>query len=113
MQISANLTGRHKKQSSDSSEPENSEFRCVEILAGSLDCCYAVQELLGKRFLSRQIPSLPLDGCDAKDCQCSYELMPDRRTNSRRVSDALGDKTSHFYEMHDRHRTSTGRRNKD
>ncbi len=113
MQIPANPTGNHKKILLDTDDPEDSRYRCVEILPGGLDCCRAVRDTLGTRFLSAQVPSLPLDGCDAKDCQCSYELLPDRRTNSRRVSDALGDNTSYFFESHNRHRTSTGRRQKD
>ncbi len=113
MQVPANLTDTNKKRSSDSSAQENSKYRCVEVVPGSLDCCYAVQELLGERFLSKQIPSLPLDGCDAQDCRCSYELLKDRRTDTRRVSDAVGNDTSTFYKMHDRHRIITGRRHGD
>ena len=113
MQVPANLTGTYKKRSADSSAQENSKYRCVEVVPGSLDCCYAVQELLGERFLSKQIPSLPLDGCDAQDCQCSYAHLKDRRTDARRVSDAVGNDTSTFYKMHDRNRISTGRRHGD
>jgi len=113
MQMPANLTDTHKKQTFDGSERGDSKYRCVEVVPGSLDCCYAVQELLGERFLSKQIPSLPLDGCDAQDCQCSYAHLKDRRTDARRVSDAVGDDTSTFYKMHDRNRISTGRRHGD
>ena len=113
MQVPANLTGTHKKQTSDNGDQENSEFRCVEVVAGNLDCCYAVQALLGKRFLNRQIPSLPLDACDVPDCQCSYEHLPDRRTHSRRVSDAASQSTSQFFESQERPRICTGRRQGD
>ena len=113
MQVPANLTGTHKKRSADSSAQENSKYRCVEVVPGSLDCCYAVQELLGKRFLSKQIPSLPLDACDAQDCQCSYEHLKDRRTNARRVSDVVVNTTSIFVDSNDAPRTSKGRRSND
>jgi hypothetical protein len=113
MQIPANLTINNKKQSSDISEHKSSQYRCVEVLPGNLDCCQAVQDILGKRFLSKEIPSLPLNTCDAQDCRCSYELLDDRRTHIRRVPDAAGNTTSPFFESHERHRDSTGRRSLD
>jgi len=113
MQIPANETGNHKKLLLDIKQQANSEYRCVEVLPGSLDCCQAARDILGKRFLSDQVPSLPLDACDARDCQCSYELLEDRRTNSRRVSDALSNNTTLFFDSESRHRTSTGRRHND
>jgi hypothetical protein len=109
----ANVTAANKKKLSDTDEQGNSRYRCVEVLPGSLDCCQAVQDILGQRFLSKQIPSLPLDACDAQDCRCSYEFLADRRTSVRRVSDAVGNTTLQFVEMHDRHRVRTGRREGD
>jgi hypothetical protein len=113
MQIPANPTGINKKLLSDTDSNGNSRYRCVEILPGSLDCCMAARGILGQRFLNNQIPSLPLDACDAPDCQCSYEHLPDRRTHSRRVSDAVGQSTSAFFESQERPRISTGRRQGD
>jgi hypothetical protein len=110
MQIPANPTGINKKLLSDTDSNGNSRYRCVEVAPGSLDCCYAVQALMGERFLNNQIPSLPLDGCDAQNCECSYVHLKDRRSEARRVSDNVGNDTSTFYKMHDRHRISTGRR---
>ena len=113
MQIPANPTGINKKLLSDTDSNGNSRYRCAEILPGSLDCCMAARGILGERFLHHQIPSLPLDACDAADCLCSYEHLPDRRTQNRRVSDAVGDGTSAFFEAQERPRISTGRRQQD
>jgi hypothetical protein len=113
MQIPANPTGINKKLLSETDSNGNSRYRCVEVLPGSLDCCKAAQDILGQRFLNNQIPSLPLDACDAANCLCSYEHLPDRRTNSRRVSDAVSHSTSQFFESQERPRTSTGRRQQD
>ncbi len=59
-----------------------SNYRGVEVHPGTLGCCGAVREIRGKRFLSDEVPSLPLQGCDAEDCGCTYELFADRRRSS-------------------------------
>lgn len=62
----------------------SSSFRCVQINANGKERCAAVIAIRGKRFLPEEIPSLPLPGCDAGACDCSYELFSDRRRVSRR-----------------------------
>jgi len=57
----------------------SSEFRCVQVNANGDDCCQAALELSGMRFLPEEIPRLPLAGCEADSCNCSYELFSDRR----------------------------------
>lgn len=65
------------------SSPSSSTFRCVEIKAGPDASCTAVDALNGKRFLPNEIPDLPLPGCTAEACSCSYELFEDRRKHAR------------------------------
>lgn len=60
-------------------------FHCVSIKP-SLECCLAVQELQGQRFLPREAPSLPVAGCDQKKCQCTLTHHADRRSPGERRS---------------------------
>lgn len=47
--------------------------------------CAAAQELRKKRFLSKEAPSLPLEGCpDRLNCPCTYKHHDDRRGKPRR-----------------------------
>ncbi len=64
-----------------------SNYRGVEVHAGALGCCAAVREIRGKRFLSDEVPALPLPGCNAEDCGCTYELFADRRRSHDRRLD--------------------------
>lgn len=41
--------------------------------------CEAAHGLLGRRFLSREAPKLPLAGCDEAECSCRYRHHADRR----------------------------------
>jgi hypothetical protein len=43
------------------------------------DCCIAARKLAKKRFLSGEAPMLPLENCQASDCQCRYQHFNDRR----------------------------------
>jgi len=62
-------------------------YRGVQIIACDEGSCRAAGILAGQRFLSDEIPKLPLDQCDAPDCRCRYKLFDDRRTGERRLSD--------------------------
>ncbi|MDJ0709584.1 MAG: hypothetical protein QNJ14_04295 [Woeseiaceae bacterium] len=88
MGILAKLTGRvaARKPRAGNTRP-TSLYRGVQIITGEAGCCRAAGILTGQRFLSDEIPRLPLDACDAPDCQCSYKLFDDRRTGERRLSD--------------------------
>ncbi len=57
-------------------------YRGVEVRPGEGDCCSAVRAIRGKRFLSNEVPPLPLPECDARKCRCTYELFADRRRSS-------------------------------
>lgn len=41
--------------------------------------CEAATALIGKRFLSKDAPRLPLRDCDQPACQCRYRHHDDRR----------------------------------
>jgi hypothetical protein len=43
------------------------------------DCCIAARKLAKKRYLSDEAPMLPLENCQASDCQCRYLHFDDRR----------------------------------
>ncbi|HSQ69592.1 MAG TPA: hypothetical protein VLM41_05865 [Steroidobacteraceae bacterium] len=47
--------------------------------------CSEVRQLVGRRFLSREAPRLPLRDCDRPDCSCRYEHYEDRRRGPRRA----------------------------
>ena len=88
MGIFAKLTGRvaARKPRAGNTGP-TSLYRGVQIVTGETGCCRAARILTGQRFLFDEIPRLPLDACDVRDCQCSYKLFDDRRTDARRLSD--------------------------
>lgn len=64
---------------------KSTAFHAVSIVPGPR-CCAPARELVGRRFLSREAPVLPLAGC-GNDCTCRYEHHEDRRRNSRRARD--------------------------
>ncbi len=53
-------------------------FRAVSINASSRACDPA-RALKGQRFLSRNTPILPLEGCGSRECRCVYVHHADRR----------------------------------
>lgn len=63
-------------------------YHAVSVAPGS-DCCAVARDLLGRRFLSKEAPSLPLSGCTAERCTCRYQHHADRRSGGdRRIRDA-------------------------
>lgn len=79
---------KHKNSSTiPPSQAKNDTFHCVETHHHT-DCCNAVKDLHGKRFLSAEAPKLPVTGCDKDHCQCDYIHHEDRRVEIRR--DELG-----------------------
>lgn len=60
-----------------------SGYHCVEVRTGNYAC--AAAEQLGEiRFLPNEAPSLPLPGCSAQKCTCSFVHYDDRRDDERR-----------------------------
>lgn len=111
----ARLTGKQaapsKKAANDSSY-ESSKYRSVQVTVNTDVCCEAARAIAGQRFLSNDVPKLPLDGCDVHNCQCTYKLYDDRRTDFRRASDVAFDIATQLCEDNNRSDT-TGRRNDD
>ena len=59
-------------------------WHAVTIVAGPR-CCEAARKVEGKRFLSKEAPSLPLKDCGRADCRCRYQHHDDRRKGPRRA----------------------------
>lgn len=106
----AGLRPSNKKTESSKSDCKSSTYRGVQVIANNADCCRAVKAAEGKRFLSEDVPKLPLAGCDANKCQCTYELYNDRRTDTRRASHLAYDIASQLYKHNNRSGDWTGRR---
>ncbi len=115
MALFASLTGERSAQTTKKSKrtDENNNYRGVEVIGNGDGCCEAAQTIKGKRFLSDDVPLLPLDGCDASDCKCSYKRFDDRRTDIRRGSDVAFDIASELCEQDNRSGESSGRRSDD
>ncbi|MDH3531411.1 MAG: hypothetical protein OEO82_00700 [Gammaproteobacteria bacterium] len=94
--------------------PDNSsKYRGVQVNPNQEICCAAVRAMVGKRFLSHEVPALPLDDCDADDCRCSYELFSDRRTDYRRKAGVVSDVAGQILSNDQRSSKTRGRRRED
>ncbi len=88
----------------------HSPFQAIAIYRG-LDCCDMAKKFSEHRFLAREAPALPLQGCTmAQACRCRYLKFKDRRAESRRLND-FGAATR-FYKSSER-RSIRGRRKTD
>jgi len=82
----------------------NKLFHGVAVRARGGDCCEAVEELEGQRFLSEEAPLLPLAQCsNPQGCRCVYEHFDERRDNLRRESDVGMPVRTHLDEKRDGH----------
>ena len=88
-------------------------YRSVQIIASEDECCQAVRELKGQRYLMSQVPMLPLALCDAEHCHCTYQRFDDRRLDVRRTSDVAHDLYGQFTEEDSRSGDKPGRREED
>ena len=70
----------------NSKRPNSSgDFRAVEIAPGAM-CCMAAKQAMGRSYLLRAAPRLPLMGCTAPtNCSCRYFKNADRRDSDRRL----------------------------
>lgn len=73
-------SGHHHKHAAEN----RSRFHCVEAHHPP-QCCNAVKDIEGKRFLSAEAPILPVKGCDNPHCHCDYVHHDDRRSENRRT----------------------------
>jgi hypothetical protein len=92
---------------------EAKPYRSVQIIANVDDCCQAVRDLQGQRYLMSQVPMLPLALCDADTCHCTYQRFDDRRLDLRRTSDFAHDLLAQFAEEDNRSNEKPGRREDD
>ena len=58
-------------------------YHCVSIKSAS-NACAVARRLEGLRFLAHEAPTLPLPGCSALNCTCTYAHHDDRRHHARR-----------------------------
>ena len=86
-------------------------WHAISVNAKALSCV-AAQDMRKKRFLSKEAPALPLEGCTKRaSCPCTYKHHDDRRSKLRRDNEAriLSNISKHGAER----RTSRGRRSDD
>jgi hypothetical protein len=88
-------------------------YHAVSIETGR-NCCHEARALKGKRFLSREAPSLPLRNCSSDNCLCRYQHHEDRRAGPRRARD-MGVAMDGWLEVdrRDTHTPGRGRRKSD
>ena len=55
------------------------QFKCVVVSPTALSCQLA-RDLASKALLIDEAPTLPLVGCNALNCHCSFTHRDDRRT---------------------------------
>jgi hypothetical protein len=94
------------------SVPNHGKYHCVTVQFGQSPCD-AVKKLEGKRILSSEASVLPLDSCDALQCECRFQHHEERRADDRRgaYNKALNDITESTMTM--RPRAKKGRRKSD
>jgi hypothetical protein len=76
----ARNNARHKSKAG----PAGGRFAGVHIRPRG-GACGAARALEGRRFLSKDAPSLPLPECTASQCSCSFAKLADRRSEGRRL----------------------------
>jgi hypothetical protein len=74
--------GRRPKVGRRTAVPES--FHGVAIRVDPITACEPARALVGRRFLTKDAPLLPLRGCDSANCTCKYEHHDDRRGGERR-----------------------------
>ena len=94
----------------------SSPYRATSISCGA-NACSSAREIGGKRFLDveQSVPILPLSGCDAESCKCTYKHHDDRRSEDeerRHVNSLRADLYTHSGND-DRRQSKRGRRKSD
>ena len=65
----------------------HSPFQAIAIYRG-LEACDMARKFSEHRFLAREAPTLPLQGCTmSQTCLCRYLKFRDRRAEARRLND--------------------------
>jgi hypothetical protein len=87
------------------------KWHAISVDAKTSSCAVA-HDLRKKRFLSKEAPNLPLDGCTKRSsCPCTYKHHDDRRNKSRRADGAVISSSAHKHGSE--RRMSRGRRSED
>lgn len=89
------------------------DYRAVEVVPCSEGTCNAVRAIAGNRFLTKDVPKLPLRECDRPNCNCTYRRHADRRKGFRRAADLGADISSTTLRQKADRRRSPGRRATD
>ena len=114
MGLLAKLTGKTAARKGSTDDMKTTAvYRGVQIVGSTDGCCQAAADIAGQRYLADQVPRLPLDGCDAANCGCTFELFDDRRSDSRRASDVSYNIASELRAGENKRGESRGRRNDD
>jgi hypothetical protein len=71
--------------------------------------CTAIRPFAGRRFTFEEAPNLPLPGCNAWRCSCTYIGVPERRREERRIHNDRRD-IVRIDEHHVERRSFLGRR---
>jgi len=66
-----------KKQGKGRSGPN--PYQSAEIEFDPQCACDAVKRIAGRRFLVRDVPTIPVPDCDVTGCKCTYIRFKDRR----------------------------------
>jgi hypothetical protein len=89
----------------------SSKWHAVTIVMAPTSCAAAAL-CRHKRFLSTQVPSLPLRECDrSASCACKFKHHDDRRAGVRRTDDVHPDLRSQYLAQN--RRATRGRRSVD
>ena len=89
----------------------SSKWHAVTIVLQGTSCSAAAL-CRNQRFLSAQVPALPMRDCDrAANCPCKFKHHDDRRAGVRRTDDVRHDLRSEFIESN--RRAVRGRRTVD
>lgn len=59
-------------------------WHAVTLVPGATACA-AAMACKDRRYLSFEAPRMPLEGCDAARCDCTYRHFTDRRGTARRT----------------------------
>lgn len=67
-------------------------YASAAVVTQEDQCCEAAASVAGQRFLTAEVPMLPLEGCTRVDaCSCKYQKFSDRRQDDRRsLGSAMG-----------------------
>ncbi|MDH5357757.1 MAG: hypothetical protein OEY48_01600 [Gammaproteobacteria bacterium] len=77
------MLNKHSQKPAHHINTREKNFHGVSIHPCS-NACEAVSHLERKRFLAREVTVLPVSGCTAKNCTCTYIHYDDRRSEQDR-----------------------------